>query len=522
VSWGRAGGHGARPARAPLDQTLQAAAAPDLERLRAQLSPVTAAAVSSLVPDLHPAAPLHLTHPPDLSAALHRLFQALTVATPYLLILDDMQWADAGFWALADAFAALHSLPLLVVLAYRSAEARGDDDTWRGLRTLDQFAMPLRIQLAGFAAADCAALAAEIGQPLDNAAAEALQQATDGNPLHLVELLLASAAADGRLLHTLLRRRLAALAPDERTALEAAAVLERAFNRDLWQEMAGAALDAALPALSAGRFVEQTEHGYRLQHDLIREQVYTELDPARRRELHIRALALFERRAAAGSCAWHARQAARWYRLAGEQAYAAYVYTAAGHLLDQALECAALGAIAADELLAIRSARLRVLAVTGPLPALRTAIDAVEHLAHELGDDSRRLQALEARVGVESLDATPEQLQATLEAALIWPRVRATAPPPRGFSECTGCICCSPRRRTRIGRWPSLSKPSPWPRRFPTIRPSSPRYARSASASGSLAGATPPTPAPRGPSPWPKCGPSCTPPAPRPCAYSPK
>jgi hypothetical protein len=68
---------------------------------------------------------LYLTHPPDLSAALHRLFQALTVATPYLLILDDMQWADAGFWALADAFAALHSLPFLVVLAYRRRRPAG-------------------------------------------------------------------------------------------------------------------------------------------------------------------------------------------------------------------------------------------------------------------------------------------------------------------------------------------------------------------------------------------------------------
>jgi DNA-binding SARP family transcriptional activator len=424
VSWGRASEHGARSMCAPLDQALQAAAAPSLVQLRAQLSPVAAAAISSLVPALHPAVPLQLTHPPDLSAALQRLLQALAGDTPHLLILDDMQWADTGFWELADAFAALHTLPLLVVLAYRSAEARDDAETWRGLRTLDEIATPLRIPLAGLAATDCATLAAELGQPLDNAAAEALQQTTAGNPLHLVELLLAPDAADGLLLPALLRRRLAALDPGAYASLEAAAVLEREFSHELWQALAGTALAAALPALSAGRFVEQTAHGYRLQHDLIREQLYAGLGSARRGELHLKALTLFERQGAAGSCAWHARQAelwpqaARWYRLAGERAFTSYAYAAAGQLLDQALACAERGAITADELLAIHSVHLQVLAVTGPLPALRTVIDTVERLATASGDDWRRLQALEARVSVESLDAAPAQLQATLAAAL--------------------------------------------------------------------------------------------------------
>jgi DNA-binding SARP family transcriptional activator len=424
VSWGRASEHGARSACTPLDQALQAAAAPDLERLHAQLSPVAAAALSGMVPALLPAVPLQLTHPPDLSAALHRLFQVLTADTPQLLILDDMQWADAGFWELADAFAALHTLPLLVVLAYRSTEAREDAVTWRGLGNLDRLATPLRVVLAGLATADCATLAAELGQPLESAAAQALQQITAGNPLHLVELLLAPDAADGLLLPALLRRRLALLAPDARASLEAAAVLEREFSHKLWQGLAGPALGNALPALSAGRFVEQSAHGYRLQHDVIREQLYAELSPVRRRELHLRALALFEHQDTPASCAWHARraelwpQAARWYRLAGERAFTSYAYAAASQLLDQALECAERGDTATDELLAIHSVRLQVLAVTGPLPTLRAAIDSVKQLADALSDDRRRLQALEARVSVESLDAAPAQLQATLAAAM--------------------------------------------------------------------------------------------------------
>jgi DNA-binding SARP family transcriptional activator len=335
VSWGRASAYGTRNGCAPLDQALQSAVAPDLERLRIQLSPVAAAALSSLIPALHPIAPLQLTHPPDLSTALQRLFQVLAADTPQLLILDDMQWADGGFWALADAFATLPALPLLVVLAYRSAEARDDAVTWRGLGALDRLATPLRMTLAGLATADCATLAAELGQPLARAAAETLQQLTAGNPLHLVELLLAPDAADELLLPALLRRRLALLAPDARASLEAAAVLEREFTYELWQGLAGAALGSAVPALHAGHFVEQTAHGYRLQHDLVREQLYAGLSPMRRRALHLRALALLDQQGIPASCAWHARQAelwpqaARWYRLAGEQAFASYAYAAA-------------------------------------------------------------------------------------------------------------------------------------------------------------------------------------------------
>jgi DNA-binding SARP family transcriptional activator/tetratricopeptide (TPR) repeat protein len=424
VSWGRADEHGAQGTCAPLDQALVAAADPFLEQVCAQLSPLAVAALSGLVPGLHPAIPLQFTSPPDLAAALVSLLHALTAAAPHLIILDDVQWADPGFWELADALAALHTLPVLVVLAYRSEEARANMEVWRGLSALDRIAAPLQITLAGLPAADCAALAAEMGQSLDAATAEDLHQSTTGNPLHLVELLLAPDAADGPMLPTLLRRRLAALAPTERTALEAAAVLGGEFSHEFWQALHDEPLAAALPRLLTGRFVEQTAHGYRLQHDLIREQIYADLSPARRRELHVRALALFERHEAAGNCAWHARQAelwpqaARWYRLAGELAYASYAYAMAGQLLDQAMECADLGTISAAELLAICSMRLRVIAVTGPLPALRAAISAVEQLATELGDNRHRLQALEARVSVESLDSTPEQLQATFAAAL--------------------------------------------------------------------------------------------------------
>ena len=424
VSWGRAEEHGPRSTLAPLDQALQAATAPALDRMRAQLSPLTAAALSSLIPPLRPAAPLQLTTPPDMVAALLACLQALCDDGPLLLILDDVQWAGPSFWELAGALGQLRALPLLVVLAYRPHEARADSQARRVLHALDSAAAPLRLTLAGLAPPDCAALAVELGHALDAASAEALHQATGGNPLHIAELLAAPDAGAGPLLATLIGRRLAAASADERAALELAAVLGRAFDHKRWAAAAAAPGVAALPRLIAGRFLEQTEHGYQFRHDLIREQVYTALSPERRRALHAGALALFERDGAAARCAWHAQQAelwpqaARWYRLAGEQAHASYAYAAARQLLDEALACARRAAPDAAALLAVHRARLRTLALTGPLSALRAESAVVEQLATATGSDAARLDALEARVGVESLDTQPAQLQETIGTAL--------------------------------------------------------------------------------------------------------
>jgi DNA-binding SARP family transcriptional activator len=424
VSWGRAKEHEPQSTFAPLDQALQTAAGPALSHLRTHLSPVAAAALTSLIPHVRPAAPLQLTTLPDVVAALQSCLQALTDDSPQLLILDDVQWAGSEFWALVVALGQPRAFPMLVVLAYRPAEVRTNEYVWRSLCALERAASPLRVVLGGLEPADCAALATELGYTLNADTAQMLHGVARGNPLHIGELLAAPDAEGDSLLATLIQRRLTALGPRERTALDVAAVLGREFSLEHWQAVGGAAVLAALPVLVEARFLERANGMCRFQHDLIREQIYAALNPGRRRELHAQTLAAFERQASAALCAWHAQQAAlwpqaaRWCRLAGEHAQASYAYSAASQLFDQALACADRAALEAGELLAICCGRLRVLAFTGPLPALRAEIDRVEQLATATGSNAARLEALEARVAVDSLDSQPAQLQETIAAAL--------------------------------------------------------------------------------------------------------
>ncbi len=181
-------------------------AGPALDHLRARLSPVTAAALASLVSPLQPAAPLQLTTPRDVVAALLACLRVLCDDGPLLLIRDDVQWAGKSFWELAGAFGQLCALPLLIVLAYRPEEAGADLQAQRSLPVLDGPAAPLRLTLARLEPPDCAALA--------------------------VELLAAPDAGSTTLLPHSFGVAWQLPAPTS-AALELAAVLGRAFSHDL-------------------------------------------------------------------------------------------------------------------------------------------------------------------------------------------------------------------------------------------------------------------------------------------------
>lgn len=427
VHWGRAREHAARSPFAPLDQALQTALSGTLlERVRTQLSPVAAAALTSFIPRLRTTALLQLTTPPDLSSALRSCLGTLAAETPQVLILDDVQWAGPEFWDLMVQCGQWRTMPLLIVLTYRSDAARTDERVWRGLCAIDSNAAPLRMTIGGLSPTDCVELAHELGYSLDTTAALTLHQATAGNPLHIIELLTAShvGTAGGNLLATLIQQRLALLSPADRATLEVAAVLGREFTHGLWQSISGAQVLTALPSLLDGRFLEETATGYRFHHDLLHEEVYTALGEQRRRELHAHVLTLLDAQAPAAMYVWHAQQAehwsqaARWCRLAGEQALTAYAYEEALRRLEQALEYAQRSAPTDEELLALRRARLRTFKITGPMPALRAEIDLVEQLATRTENDAALLEGLEARINVLSLDSQPAQLETVVNAAL--------------------------------------------------------------------------------------------------------
>jgi predicted ATPase len=202
-------------------------------------------------------------------------------------------------------------------------------------------------------------LAAQIAtREFDSAFLSGLFQATQGNPLFVVESVRASLEDQSPRLvpprvQALIAARLAQLSPSAYELAGLAATSGRPFSFDLlakatdWDEES---LSRALEELWQRRIIDgQGAATYDFTHDLLREVAYTELSPIRRRSLHLRLLRALEelyaphlegvsgRLAAHYDAAGIAEQAIRFYGLAASVARQRFADAEAAELLQRAL-----------------------------------------------------------------------------------------------------------------------------------------------------------------------------------------
>ncbi|GAA4590877.1 hypothetical protein GCM10023107_17910 [Actinoplanes octamycinicus] len=225
---------------------------------------------------------------------------------PVLITLEDLHWADdLTLEVLARLAPRARSRPLLVVGTYRSDELypRVPMRIWRTRLLTQRHAEEVRLPRLG--RADTAALAAAIaGSTLPNPAVTAVFDRSDGIPLHVEEFLAAADRVPDTLADAVLFRA-EQLSPDARALAGAASVLGRSFDLDLLAAITGGppeVLDGALRELGERFFVQARADGtaFDFRHALIRDALYADLTPLRRRELHGRAA---EAAAAAGFAA---------------------------------------------------------------------------------------------------------------------------------------------------------------------------------------------------------------------------
>ncbi|GAA3486410.1 helix-turn-helix transcriptional regulator [Streptomyces cremeus] len=216
---------------------------------------------------------------------LAQLIEERAAATPVLVAIDDVQWADPlSRFALGVLPARLLSSPVLWLLAGRNAP----EPYGQGPRTTT---LPLR-PLSGTA---LAALARDVlGEDVPERVARLLDGAA-GNPFLASEMLTGIAASGGdgpqppERLVLGVRDRLAGLRPDTLHFLRIGSVLGRAFT------LADAAALCGRPASGLGAELDEAistgllhDEGERLlfRHDLLRQAVYADLTPSVRRALH--------------------------------------------------------------------------------------------------------------------------------------------------------------------------------------------------------------------------------------------
>ncbi len=380
-----------------------------------------------------------------------RRLRAAAGDAPLLVVLDDLQWADAdSLHVLEVVLSQLHGSRLLLALTCRE-EASGSPALTRVLGAAARLPGARRLRLGGLDTGEVAALAAGLtGTVLEDGAARLLAERSGGNPFFVTELAAVGARDGGAVpagVRDVVRLRLDGLPAPVRDVLSVAAVAGRELSVAVLVAALGeggsAAGDPVGDALRAGLLVEPAPGRVRVAHDLVREVLLADLGPVPRAALHGRladALAAAPAAAtAAAAIAVHRSEAA-----AGrpDTAAALACLRAAREALDRAgvEEAAALAGrglahVPADDvptaadLQLVRGAALRLL---GLIEESGAALTAAADLARTTGDDARLVQAaiVSAGGGVGGYWASFGALPAADEALLEEATGRTDAVPP--------------------------------------------------------------------------------------------
>jgi tetratricopeptide (TPR) repeat protein len=457
VFWGTCFEDEGAPAYWVWAQLLRAhAASREDDQLAVELGP-SAGFVLPLVPDLAgrlarmppSMAGIEAEAHPGGQAARLPLFEAVVsvfrrAATrgPVLLVLDDLQWADASSLALLR-FAAreVRRSPVAIVGTLRDVGAGPAS----GRMPAGLAETALTVPLAGLDATGVAVLVEQAsGRPTDGRLAETFRRQTGGNPLFVIELsrLLAGAPPDEALAPALagskavIERRLEALAPSCRSALVAASVIGAEFELELLvgltgakpQELADTLQEAVAARLIVG--VGLVPGRYSFVHALVRDVLYESLLPRVRSGLHRKVGERLERRAGVSGAAELAhhflragdhRKAPAYAEAAGRQALAVQAYEEAVVHFERALSTLAHApgeqGRRVELLLGLGDARLRA----GDLRAARAAFDEAAELARRRGsaeDLARAALGFGAGLGGFEVDPFDEHQIGLLEEAL--------------------------------------------------------------------------------------------------------
>ena len=266
-------------------------------------------------------------------AAWRRFVEALADARPAVLVFEDLHWADEGLLDFVDELIDwIRDVPLLVVGTARP-ELLESRPGWGGGKR-NAFTLSLAPLPDDDTARLIAALLERSVLPAETQA-ELLARAS-GNPLYAEEFARMHALGDGaatevpETLQAIVAARIDALSGDEKSLLQAGAVLGKVFWTDALVTVAGTAgreLDERLLALERKEFVRRERRSavvgqrqYAFLHALMRDVAYGQLPRAERAEKHRLAAEWIE---SLGRAEDHAELVAHHYAAALELARAA-------------------------------------------------------------------------------------------------------------------------------------------------------------------------------------------------------
>ena len=333
-----------------------------------------------LIPDFIRASPRRLEGPEAqlrLFRATCSFLQALAEASPLVVLLDDLHWADATSLGLL-LFLGRHITVsrMLILGTYRDAEVGRQHPLEGTVSDLLRELAVEEVHLHRLAANGTAALVrARLGSAsVSDGLVSLIHRRAQGNPFFTEELLKAfvekGAVATGeggigshriaevevpRSIRSVIGARLGRLPQQSQELLRLASLLGPEFDLEVLLTATGEteaevldALDAALEAGIIGE-IQSNRERFAFAHVLIQQTLYEEMPVHRRRRLHLRVGQALEQPPVAGSAlsadkARHfllggdAERAARYAIEAGDHAALRYAHAEAAHQYQVALE----------------------------------------------------------------------------------------------------------------------------------------------------------------------------------------
>ena len=389
-------------------------------------------ALTQILPDLRRRFPNLPVWQPDrrekiqTPEAITQIFFALTKgngthATPILLTLDDLHWADSLTWELLDVLMhRLGSIPLVVVGSCRLEDLSPEQERLlRAFKRKDAFThLPLnRLSLD-----ESATLAKYL---LEDAHYDAyffqrLYQETEGNPFFIIEGIrsLREGEQPARLpfgggqerganlpppIQSLIEARLDRLDAQSQELLGIASAIGRAFTFSLLEEV------SELPAKEVIAFIEawqqkglvtESSAGYDFSHDKIRQVAYAGLSRARRQYVHRCIAQIFENAVIPVDAATLAHHYSRsdqvikalpYLTEAGEQALRIHSYHEARQFGSQAVSLLGRqsGPRQHQERIDLNLQLAQAYAFSGDLSRAQEMIEQAEQLAAQFRDEAR-------------------------------------------------------------------------------------------------------------------------------------
>ncbi|MPY84442.1 MAG: hypothetical protein GEV00_14215 [Actinophytocola sp.] len=361
--------------------------------------------------------------------------------TGLLLVLDDLQWADASsLRLLVHLVRVIGTAPIAVVATYRDTETGNRHALRQALGELAREPPVARLRLVGLTEAQVAEqLAAVTGTPVPAEQAAAVSRRSQGNPFFVAELAgalrqpgppdLAEVLPDG--VRDAVRSRLAALGEHARTVVTTAAILGTTVDVTGLAHVTGRDAANVLAALdeAAAAGVLHAER-WEFVHDLVRDAARSEASRATRLEVHRRMAEHLLRQpnpeARPAELAHHwleslplgdAAQAVVWAERAAGEASGQCAWDEGAELYRRAAEVAEDPARRCELLTARATAQLHAY----QMDAARESVGKAAHFARSLADGALLARAVLVMEGMNDLTWSAEERLLCEDALALLP-----------------------------------------------------------------------------------------------------